>query len=356
LTQPISCHESKDDDPGHESEDKNARSPNSKTAARFFWATILVLAGATIGLTVAGAMRTPERLAPPAVEPLAPSAIEISPTMLESILSGAARKAEEIVAPDIDAVLQRVYEPSYAAIPAYAEFHYSILGEYTEITEAALGKVSDSLYKRLFSGFDLRFKYETAFLDKRYAEAYRSALKDQIADALPEGSKGVPLGEMTQSVLRDAMSRAKITLPLATVAAGIAGSGALKAVSATIAKKIATKIAAKAAVKGAAKGGGVLAGVGGGALLCSWSGPGAAACGLVGGAAAWFLADGLVVNIDEYFNRDEFEAELKAMIDEDKAEKRQLIEAALQKKAAQMDKETSELIKDFTLQDLSTKD
>jgi hypothetical protein len=81
----------------------------------------------------------------------------------------------------------------------------------------------------------------------------------------------------------------------------------------------------------------VVTGVGGGALLCSWSGPGAAVCGIVGGAAAWFLTDAAVINIDEYFNREDFEAELRAILDEDRAEKHELLVTALQQKAAAMD-------------------
>ena len=124
-------------------------------------------------------------------------------------------------------------------------------------------------------------------------------------------------------------------------------------VSATIAKKLAAKVAAKASAKGLAKGGGVLAGAGGGALLCSWSGPGAAVCGVVGGAAAWLLTDAVVVNIDEYFNREDFENELRTLLDEDRAKKRKQLTAALRDKAVAIDAEVERI---FRMRDLHQAD
>ena len=73
-------------------------------------------------------------------------------------------------------------------------------------------------------------------------------------------------------------------------------------------------------------------------------------CGIVGGAAAWFLTDAVVVNIDEYFNREDFEAELRAILDEDRAEKHELLAAALEAKAATMDALVDQI---FKMRDLS---
>lgn len=316
------------------------------TSSRFFWAAILALAGITILLSLVGSLRNSE--------PAGPTTFEIQKTTLETILSGAAEKAQAIVAPEAELLLQNVYAPVYMAIPKYAEFHYSVLGEYVELTEAAFGQMSHQIYDRLFNGFEQRLSDAVLLLDQKYSEAYRRALEEQIEATILTKKLSLPLGELTQAALEDAIGRARVTLPLATVAAGVAGSGTLKVVAATVAKKMAAKVAAKAAAKGVAKGGGFLAGAGGGALLCSWSGPGAALCGIVGGTAAWLITDAAVVNIDEYFNRNEFEAELRALIDEDRAARQLLIEEALRNKATQMDAATKEIMKDFTLRDLSS--
>ena len=315
---------------------------NSSLASRFFWVTVLILAVATIGLTVVGGMRSTELPSP--------AAVEFSPTTLERLLSDTAIEAKNAVEPDINELLDAVYGRAYAAIPAYADFHYSVLGEYVELTEAVRGQMSVGLYERLFDGFEQRLTEAASVLDQRYVQEYQSNLQNQIAHQLSTEGVSLPLGDVTDTVLKDAIDRVQTTLPLATASAGIVGSGSLKVLSATIAKKLAAKVTAKASAKGLAKGGGVLTGAGGGALLCSWSGPGAALCGIVGGAAAWFLTDAVVVNIDEYFNREDFEAELRAILDEDRAEKNELLAAALEAKAAAMDALVDEI---FKMRDLS---
>lgn len=312
-----------------------------KIASRSFWATVFILAAATIGLTIASRFHT--------VETPSPQPIELPRTTLEKLLSDTAVAAKEVVEPDIDAMLDAVYGPSYAAIPEYATFHYSVLGEYIELTAAVRGQMKDGLHDHLFDGFEQRLTDAAAALDLRYADAYRSILQEQTSVLFTTEGISLPFGEVTDAVLQDAVSRAQTTLPLATVAASIVGSGSLKAASASIATKLATRIAAKASAKGVIKGGSLLAGAGGGALLCSWSGPGAVLCGAVGGAAAWFLTDAVVVNIDEYFNRDEFEGDLRAILDEDRAEKRNLLTGALEAKAAAMDAAKGEI---FRMRDL----
>ena len=310
----------------------------------YFWATILTLTIGTLLLVVFGSVVNKTNI---------PSEYEISKTTLERIFSDTAEVARLAVEPDVGAVLRSVYAPVYAAIPIYAEFHYSVLGEYTELTEAALGQMSGAIEKRLFAGFGTRLNGASQTLDQRYVEEYQNALKNNIQAKIPAEKLSLPLGQMSQSVLQDAMSRASITFPIASVSAGVVGSGGLKAISALIAKKMATKIAAKAAIKGVAKGGGILAGAGGGALLCSWSGPGAALCGIVGGTAAWLLTDAAIINIDEYYNRAEFEAELRLMIDDDRLTKEVMINDALVRKAAAMDVASDSILEGITLRDLS---
>jgi hypothetical protein len=307
-------------------------------ASRSFWATVIFLAVITIGLTFVGR-----------VDPHDGRTVEYSRTTLERLLSETALAAKEVVELEIDALLESVYGPAYSAIPEYATFHYSVLGQYIELSAAVRGQMSDGLYDRIFNGFEQRLTEAASILDQRYVEAYQVILQDQISGQLAVDNISLPLGEITDAVLKDAVARAQVTLPLGTAVAGIVGSGSLKAASATIAAKLATKIATKAAAKGVVKGGTILAGAGGGALLCSWSGPGAVVCGVVGGTAAWFLTDSVVINIDEYFNREDFENDLREILDEDRAQVRDLLMLALENKAAAMDEEMDQV---FRLRDL----
>ena len=245
-------------------------------------------------------------------------------------------------------LLAVVYEPVNAAIPEYADFHYSLAGEYSLLFMALQGGISDDLQRQLFEGFEQRTNNALDELDALYLESYKSNLHAEILDALTTESAGAVLGEATQLALDDALARARISIPIAG-AASIVGSGGLKALTASMATKLGTTIAAKAAAKGAVKGGAALAGVGGGAAICSWGGPLAALCGAAGGIAAWLLADGAIVNLAELFNRDEFEANLRVLVDEHKAKMKRHIEQALREKSLLLD----EAAEDFRLRDLS---
>jgi hypothetical protein len=97
----------------------NDQQKNSGVASRFFWATVFILALATLGLTAVGSIRS--------TEPSPSLVAEISPTTLERLLSDTAIAAKTVTEPNISSLLDTVYGPAYDAIPAYADFHYSIL-------------------------------------------------------------------------------------------------------------------------------------------------------------------------------------------------------------------------------------
>lgn len=315
-------------------------SRRGRYASAYFWATILTLVVTVIGLTIVGQLKLgteshdiQER-------------IEIAPTILEKVLSEATEKARAAALNQLNVELEHVYEPAFSKISEYTDFHYSVLGQYTELWETARGELVAALEERLLRGFGERLHSATSTLDKAFLNEFRRNLPDMGAGKSgPEDNPSI-FGELTQTVLQDAKDRVAYTYPVATVSAVAVGSGSLKIVATTIGKKIALKISATAAAKGILKGGGVLTGAGSGALICSWSGPGAAVCGVVGGAVAWLLADAVIVNIDEYFNSDDFEAEIRAILLEDMAEKRAVLESAITQKAIQVEKGNTKTLRE----------
>ncbi|HEX7062235.1 MAG TPA: hypothetical protein VF200_09700, partial [Woeseiaceae bacterium] len=87
------------------------------------------------------------------------------------------------------------------------------------------------------------------------------------------------------------------------------------------------RLAARAAGRGAARGAArVGAAAAGGATLCAPSGPGAVACALVAGAAAWLGTDWVLLTVDEHFNRDDLVAALEASLDELRAQVERALE------------------------------
>ena len=274
--------------------------------------------------------------------------VEIEPNTLQEVFKRAAIRARAETSDVIAPLLNELYEPVYGGITSYADFHYTVLGEYTELVGAALGTAADAIENRLYDGFDERLERVADILDLRFADEFRTVLMQELQAEIPSELSDVPLAPITQQTIEDALARVRVTVPVGTVMATVGGAAAIKAVSAAIAAKVATKVATKAAGKGVAKGTGIFGGAGLGALGGSWGGPvGAVVGGVIGGATAWFAVDAAVVTIDEYFNRDDFEADLRVMVDEHRGVVRGHLISALERK--------SEDMQNFTLQDLSSK-
>jgi hypothetical protein len=311
------------------------RHPNEKIFWKFFWGTVVVLLCITIFLAIFRWWQ--DRTEPE---------VELDPTLIEILIMEAAEKADDSVRSDVKLRLDRVYAPVYEAIPDYASFHYSVLGEYTELTSALLGGMANTLHDQLYNGFDQRYLEAAEKIDQKYAEAFSDQLAKLIA-AKTGSSPDQTLGPLTKTILEDAKNRVKFDASI--VAAAATGVGVMKATMAVAAKKLTTKIAAKAVAKAAAKGaakiGGAGTGLATGTLLCAWSGPFAAACGVAGAVVGWLAVDTAVVNLDEYFNRDEFEADLRNIINKDREKKTKFLEALLSQKSCNTATEKN----DFTL-------
>ena len=359
---------------------------------------------------------------------------------LEQSIGESATLTHERVSSNVDAVLDRVYAPVYGAIPAYADFHYSLIGEYLEWAEI-IGLAKESVYETLkgyledvfeggevpeditriiakvfgkdkptlddiseylkgnttfeeylagnktheelmedikedleddevpaeleahiiriyqqqqatnklteilFNGFGQRLDAAMSLLDQQYTAEYERILSEE---ANKISSQDI-VRDALEIALDDATQRAKITTPVAAGSA-IANSIALRKVTSSMAVRIAKTTAIRVMLKFVAKKtAAVLIGGGVGTLVCVWMGPAALICGVAGAAIAWFVVDTAAIELDEYFNRDEFEAELRQMIAEDYAQKKSVISEALARKTTEMTEAAPEIAEDFTL-------
>lgn len=317
--------------------------PRSNAASLSFWGTLVLMAVATVGVALIVSLRASNTN----------QAVELAPTVVEQVLSNVASRAMRVAALEIDRNLADVYKPVYDAIPEYVDFHYSVWGEYVELGSALAGRMGTDLQERLFRGFEERLTSAGTDLDRQYRESYVTALDEEVRATIDEDNPDTVLGEATQHVLDDAVARASVSYPIAG-AASIAGSGGLKALTAGLTTKVLTKIATKAGTKGTLKGGGALIGAGGAAAMCALGGPLAIACGVAGGIVAWLLVDAVFVNLDEFFNQDEFEAHLRELVDQHKSEMKNSLEEALRDKARLLDEAAAEIVEDFRLRELGS--
>lgn len=297
-----------------------------------FWGVILLGVAALMLAAIVVAVRGPARH-------------EIAADAFDKMVSQAGREAvDAVVIEFLDPALDRVFAPVRAGIPAYADFHYTVLGEYTELAEAVLGRVSSGVQDKMFAGFDARLQAEMAGLDTQLVAAYVAAINGRL-EALRASlaNPDVDFGPVTQKAIADAQARFAVTLPVGLMASAAVTGGAAKAATAGMAKALVKKIAAKTTAKAAGKLGATIAGGGAGALACSWAGPVAVACGAAAGIAAWFAVDAAIVRLDEVFTRPDFEAELCALVAEFQANLRARAIAALEAKTLAFDAGTATL-------------
>jgi hypothetical protein len=261
----------------------------------------------------------------------------------------------------IDKKIDAVFYPVYGQIPKFAEFHYSVKGEYKEIVAVLEGQMGDQVRDVLFKevGFDGNLQKGlseiTGFsLDKIVVAGDRVNRDIQDKMALGDDDMNVmtkTLQLTTQDVKNRFTSLEYTTIRGAGVAIGFSATG--NVLAKTMGKKLAAKIAAKTAVKATAKGATILGGAGTGAATCAVGGPVAAGvCGVVGGILSWFAVDKVIVEIDEHFNREDFEKELRKMVDEQKQEIKSGLKASYSTVIAVMRAEQKNKLKSVTPNDL----
>ena len=171
-----------------------------------------------------------------------------------------------------------------------------------------------------------------------------NSLTTSLESELPPGISVQSFGSLTSAAIEDAVSRAQVTVPVGTATASVGGFAMAKIMSKKIASKLFAKIAMKTSAQFFAKGAGSIL-VGSFAGAGSVFGPvGTVAGAVVGGVATWFAADAVIIRLDEYFNRTDFENELKLIVDENKAELKVVLLNAMAAKKIDMD--------EFTLREL----
>lgn len=313
----------------------------SSLLSKTFWITIFTLAAVTIILSLLPLLSTTNPTGgntgnSASREIKIRPAYEIQSTILQSSIIEASEMTNNQVADFIDRRLDQIFWPVYAAIPGYVEFHYSVVGEYltlyTGATNAFDEEVATEVEKRLYAGFDRSVERFSMEIDDEYGRLFQINLNNVVTATLPQGTAMEDLGEITTAILDDTLERATIGVPVS----GMGSMGGAVAAK-SIGKAVFAKTTAKIGIKVVSKTGMALSG----AVIGSAVGPvGTIAGGIVGGVAGWFLADAVIVNVDQWFNSSEFEQELKGYVDEHKIGLRDTLIAAVENKTAS--------IQDFT--------
>ncbi|MEO1027474.1 MAG: hypothetical protein AAFX02_00310 [Pseudomonadota bacterium] len=244
---------------------------------------------------------------------LAPTFEALLPEMVDFI-SVRFRDMQSLSREEIDKGVDDLFERVYDAVPTYIDAHYSLRGQYTELTAALVQQFSTESYT-LFQKMLLE---ETGFYDAQDAlldqlsEDSRERLQDAFARIEIKLEADLNLRAQDRSALSqgivlsvdDARQRLGDTIIVRGAAAAVLGTVAVRLIG--------RKVVQKAAVRGAGKaGGGALGGAVTGASAGSVCGPW---CAFGAGVVGWFAADLVILEADKRFNRGKFEAEITQLI------------------------------------------
>ncbi|MDG1816400.1 MAG: hypothetical protein P8H22_09900 [Glaciecola sp.] len=291
---------------------------NDINPMKWFWGTIIFIAFCLISISLVIVFKNND------VENAQSKSIEsssvnlhIPSTDIEKLIYEAANEAAQKTIESLPNDVDLLYEKVYSGIEMYSDFHFSLVGQYSELSQAAFGNMEDKAREIIFDGFESRTRHMLQDVEIRFAENYIKEILSSI-ESHPSFSSFELLTDSTQIAVDNTFSRMQSTVPIASTAAILVSTGVLNGSISAFLSSITTKIMASTATKLAVKGTSVAGGALTSAVSCAWAGPIAAICGVAGGVATWLAIDATIMGIDEYINRDDFEKELRVLVDNHK--------------------------------------
>ena len=233
------------------------------------------------------------------------------------------------------------FEPIYSGVPEFLDGHYSVLGQYQQLSAAVLGELESEAKSRLFSGVNERLESASEKIDGVFEDEFRSLISQKIQDeaqTVDEAARATYEGLLNEA-MSDSIQRFSSSAPfsVAAVSEFIRNKAVFDRIAKEVVKKICAAVAKKAAISAAAKTKTVVGGAAAGAAAGSpapgignWVGA------ILGAVVAWLGTDAAQVKLDEYLNRDEFEQELIASIDKAKADLKTDLESSRSKTLARV--------------------
>ena len=323
------------------------------------WRTVLVLASVTLLLLMVAVIRSwpedPDSPISPDPPPLGAEGLggpaRIPEEDLERLLL---RRVQECLCDDgrlavehhpeepLHESIEAAFGPLYTtSIPEFLDWHYSVVGQYTELALAAAGELEREIESRLFGNLNEHIEQASDAIATMQETEARAVLARCI-----EGEVQLLDDDRETRMLRSRMLNEAIgdTLRRLTTSAGLSGFGAVGTGLAggllvkAIVKKLLASIAVKTTGKTAVRAVGSWKAAAAIAAALSALGPlGTLLGGILGAVGGWFVVDFLAVEADKRWNRDDLEQELVAQIDERRAEVEAVMSAATEARSRAFD-------------------
>jgi hypothetical protein len=333
------------------------RRPGRRLAPWFWGAFLVVILAGLLFIVFAGIRGASQWAAQPVDTPQAPETawptlvritllggenLYLEPEQLAQTLADTRRwlserrdQAGKRLDEELDPAFETLVDATLARVPDYADWYYSLRGEYARLWEAAFGDLPammmQQLQERVFdpAGTAVGLEQIGARMD-RLVETELTAAGEQglarLERLLRERARplnGATDVEVAEAHQLDAQPFERLDPYLELSGQDIARQGVAAGAGAAVGAAALKKLGASSAAKlGAKVAGSTLAGAGSGAAagaaLCGASvigAPLAAGCALVGGVASgvgtWLLVDSAVLGTEEWLQREAFEQGLR---------------------------------------------
>jgi hypothetical protein len=309
-----------------EQEDTPVGPPKISREEKLFWGTIVLLFFVTIVVIGLGYYRHSDYLSKTDSKQ---SIIEKK--LLEELKKNAAgidkslREKQKAIEHDIDKKVDQLFEPVYANIESFLDFHYSVLGEYQELAAMALTDTFAQLIEDRLTGEQFSVAQNSLFASieqelNTLKQDHQQEMISLVTENFEEDIKSDIVNKLTKDSFYRLGATAATVLPLKTAAKSISSKLAVK-LAGKLTSKLGTKAAVKTTVKTASKSAAAgTAGIAG--LSC---GPFAVVCSPALALGAWFLADAAVTTVDEVLTRDDFREELIKYLNDMKRKTKQYL-------------------------------
>lgn len=215
----------------------------------------------------------------------------------------------------IDDELDVLFLPVERNLDVFLDFHYSVIGEYSELFAMSFGDVGALVQDKLFgSGFTKNLYLISTKLNDNYKkgiESHLSKINDIALDGLDADINIEALSRLDSDIQGNKLIQFE---KLGLLAVARLGPQLLAQVSAKIANKLLVKVTAKAAAKLTVKGPATTAAV----AATSVCGPFVVVCAPVAAIVTWVGADAAIITADEALHREEFKQEILVSIQSSK--------------------------------------
>ncbi len=258
-------------------------------------------------------------------------------------------KMNEIIDNEVNTIFDEIINKN---LDAYLDFHYSIIGSYTELFTMAFDTNPEKILMEKLLGEDFSIHVDKA--TNNILEQYKKSFMDHQYFIKDIATEGVDT-ELNSEVLKKIKMDIDSNLANQTIKTGVIGAALVTKITSIVLAKISAKVTIKTGAKVSAKVAAASTGATTGGYSGFICGPAVYICGpigaIVGATGAWFATDAIVNTVDEKINRDELKNEIVNALNSEKIDMRNKYVKVFQDEINQISTLTKNKFKDLEIKE-----